>query len=68
MKRVISTILLSFIVLLMGATFVFAADAPVSDAEHNFHGMAVIGAGIAVGVAAIGAGLGQGIATGKWQC
>jgi F-type H+-transporting ATPase subunit c len=27
--------------------------------------MAVIGAGIAVGIAAIGAGLGQGIATGK---
>ncbi|MEW6713672.1 MAG: ATP synthase F0 subunit C [Nitrospirota bacterium] len=27
--------------------------------------MAVIGAGIAVGIAAVGAGLGQGIATGK---
>ena len=66
MKRIISTILLSFIVLLMGATFVFAAaDVPVSDAEHNFHAMATIGAGLAVGIAAIGAGLGQGIATGK---
>jgi F-type H+-transporting ATPase subunit c len=65
MKKVISTIMLSFIVVLMGATFVFAADSPVSDAEHNFHAMAVIGAGIAVGIAAVGAGLGQGIATGK---
>ncbi len=49
----------------MGATFVFAADAAISDAEHNYHSMAVIGAGIAVGIAAVGAGLGQGIATGK---
>lgn len=66
MKKVLSTILLSFILTLMGATFVFAAEgAAISDAVHNYHSMAVIGAGIAVGIAAVGAGLGQGIATGK---
>lgn len=65
MKRVISTILLSFMLLLMVATIAFAAEVPATNGETSHHAMAVIGAGIAVGIAAIGAGLGQGIATGK---
>lgn len=65
MKRVLSTLLLSFMLLLMVAPFAFAAEAPAAGDDTGHHAMAVIGAGIAVGIAAIGAGLGQGIATGK---
>jgi F-type H+-transporting ATPase subunit c len=66
MRKVFSTILLSFMLVLVATPFAFAAagmDAPGGETSH--HSMAVIGAGIAVGIAAIGAGLGQGIATGR---
>lgn len=70
MKKVLSGILLSFMVVLMLAPLAFAVEAvategTVTDAQYGYYSMAVIGAGIAVGVAAVGAGLGQGIATGK---
>ncbi len=67
MKKVLSVILLSFILLCFSAPFAFAAAevAEVSDAQYEYYGMAAIGAGLAVGIAAVGAGLGQGIAAGK---
>jgi len=69
MKKVLSIIMLSFILLCFSVPFALAAEeaagAIISDAEYDFHSMAVIGAGIAVGIAAVGAGLGQGVATGK---
>lgn len=51
--------------ILMAVPFAFAADMSAESAGTGHHSMAVIGAGLAVGIAAIGAGLGQGIATGK---
>lgn len=65
MRKVLSTILLSFILVLTIAPLAFAAEGAITDSQYGYYSMAVIGAGIAVGVAAVGAGLGQGIATGK---
>ena len=65
MRKVFSTILLTLMFILMAVPFAFAADMSAESAGTGHHSMAVIGAGIAVGIAAIGAGLGQGIATGK---
>ncbi len=68
MKKILSIVILSFILLCFTAPLAFAAAeaaSEITDAQFGYYSMAVIGAGIAVGVAAIGAGLGQGIATGK---
>jgi F-type H+-transporting ATPase subunit c len=66
MKKSVSVILLSLSLVCVLAPLALAAEgAAVTDAQYGYYSMAVIGAGIAVGVAAVGAGLGQGIATGK---
>ncbi|MBS1111903.1 MAG: synthase subunit c [Nitrospirae bacterium] len=67
MKKTLSVILLSLSLVCMLAPFALAAEggAEITDAQYGYYSMAVIGAGIAVGIAAVGAGLGQGIATGK---
>lgn len=66
MRKLPTIILLSFILVCTMTPAVFAAaEGAVSDAQYEYYSMAVIGAGIAVGIAAVGAGLGQGIATGR---
>lgn len=67
MKKTVSVILLSLTLVCVLAPFALAAEAgaAITDAQYGYYSMAVIGAGIAVGIAAVGAGLGQGIATGK---
>jgi len=67
MKKTVSVILLSLTLVCVLAPFALAAEAgaTITDAQYGYYSMAVIGAGIAVGIAAVGAGLGQGIATGK---
>lgn len=67
MKKTLSVILLSLTLVCVLAPFALAAEgeAAITDAQYGYYSMAVIGAGIAVGIAAVGAGLGQGIATGK---
>ncbi len=68
MKKNLSVILLSLILLCLLAPFALAEEVgseAITDSQFAYYGMAVIGAGIAVGVAAVGSGIGQGIATGK---
>ncbi len=67
MKKSLSVTLLSIIMLFFLAPLALAAEevAHITDAQYGYYSLAVIGAGIAVGIAAVGSGLGQGIATGK---
>jgi F-type H+-transporting ATPase subunit c len=70
MKRTLSVILLSLILTCLLAPIALAAaeeaaKSVITDAQYDYYGLAVIGAGIAIGLAAIGSGVGQGIATGK---
>jgi len=66
MRKSLAVIMLSFILVCLMSPVVFAAaEGAISDAQYGYYSMAVIGAGIAVGIAAVGAGLGQGIATGR---
>lgn len=57
--------MLAFVLILMTAPLALAMEEPAATSGSSHHAMAVIGAGLAVGIAAIGAGFGQGLATGK---
>ncbi|GBE31142.1 MAG TPA: ATP synthase F0 subunit C [Nitrospirae bacterium] len=63
MKKRISVILLALVLVCLLAPAAFAADGAVSGS--NVSAMAVIGAGVAIGLAALGTGIGQGIGLGK---
>lgn len=67
MKKSLTVTLLSIIMLFFLAPLALAVEEAVriTDAQYGYYSMAVIGAGIAVGIAAVGSGVGQGIATGK---
>ena len=60
MKKWTSVALLTFALVAVMASFAFA-----SEGSSDYHSMAVLACGIAIGVAAFGTGIGQGIGLGK---
>ncbi len=69
MKKLLTAILLSLVVICLMAPLAFAADAAAtgsaSDAQMNYFGMAAMACGLGIGLAALGTGIGQGIGLAK---
>ncbi len=68
MKKLLTAILLSLVVICLMAPLAFAAEAAAgsaSDAQMNYFGMAAMACGLGIGLAALGTGIGQGIGLAK---
>ena len=67
MRRIVTAILLSLILVCLMAPLAFAAEAAgnASDAQMDYFGMAAMACGIGIGLAALGTGIGQGIGLAK---
>ena len=68
MKKLLTAILLSLVVICLMAPLAFASDAvagSASDAQMDYFGMAAMACGLGIGLAALGTGIGQGIGLAK---
>jgi F-type H+-transporting ATPase subunit c len=62
MKKSMALVLLSLVLVILFAPFVFAEEAAAASPENvSYYAMAVIGCGLAIGLAALGTGIGQGV-------
>ncbi|MCX5717891.1 MAG: ATP synthase F0 subunit C [Nitrospirae bacterium] len=68
MRKIISVILMTLTLVCLLAPFVFAQEAgavPATSGDSSVKAMAVLAAGLAIGIAALGTGIGQGIGLSK---
>ena len=66
MRKIIAVILMTLALVCLLAPFVFAEEAKaVASGDSSVKAMAVLAAGLAIGIAALGTGIGQGIGLSK---
>ena len=66
MRKIISVILMTLALVCLLTPFVFAEEAKaVTSGDSSVKAMAVLAAGLAIGIAALGTGIGQGIGLSK---
>mgnify|MGYP001580646335 CR=1 FL=1 len=66
MRKIISVILMTLALVCLLAPFVFAEEAKAAvSGDSSVKAMAVLAAGLAIGIAALGTGIGQGIGLSK---